>query len=174
MGKAKDGSECFTKTTKGGGKYVTCTGAQDKRVARAKLKSGGDKAPMVKKAGKGTGGLKKKLGATKIAKPEVAKGRVYDYKVYLPEDYSDTEALAYWKKSKLGSMKSGVELSKELTAEGGRPIFDKGTYHVFTARRPYTIAEWKSATKGRPTGFVSETGKNYGYTGGIVKKVKNL
>tara|TARA_R110000796_G_scaffold141060_2_gene257263 strand:+ start:3846 stop:4196 length:351 start_codon:yes stop_codon:yes gene_type:complete len=79
MGKAKDGSECFTKTTKGGGKYVTCKGAQDKRVKRAKLKSGGPKAPMVKKAvkakvapkGKGTGGLKKKLGATKIAKPEV-------------------------------------------------------------------------------------------------------
>ena len=28
MGKAKDGSECFTRTGKGGGKYVTCKGTQ--------------------------------------------------------------------------------------------------------------------------------------------------
>ena len=99
MGKAKDGSDCYTKTNKGGGKYVTCEGSQNKRAQRARLKAG-DKPPMVRKAdkrspkGKGTGGLKKKLGtrvekpkgkgglkkklgASKIAKPEVVGSMSY-------------------------------------------------------------------------------------------------
>jgi hypothetical protein len=113
--------------------------------------------------------LRKKQEAE--AKPK-AKGRNYQYVIYLPEDYSDSEALDYWSKSKLVSSKSGVELTKSLTTENDRPIYDKGTYHVFTAKKHYTIKEWKLATKGRPSGFVSETGKNYGYTGGITKKVR--
>ena len=108
--------------------------------------------------------------------------RNYQYTVYLPEDYSDWEALDYWTKSKLVSSKSGVKLNlpendsgqySSIKSDEGNPIFDKGTYHVFTAKKLYTIKEWKVATKGLPTGFVSETGQNYGYTGGIVKKVKN-
>ncbi len=35
-----------------------------------------------------------------------------------------------------------------------------------------TEARQKEATKGAPKGFVSDTGKNFGYTGGIVKQVK--
>jgi hypothetical protein len=92
--------------------------------------------------------------APKKPAPAPKTGRTYQYTVYLPEDYSDVDALKYWKDSKLVTMTSGVDIGKELTAEGGRPI-----------------KEWKEATKGRPTGFVSDTGKNYGYTGGIVKKV---
>ena len=103
--------------------------------------------------------------------PSKSTGRTYQYTVYLPEDYSDTDALKYWSKSPLVKKTSGVELGKELTAEGGRPIYDKGTYHVFKAKKLHPIAEWKEATKGRPKGFVSETGKNFGYTGGIVKKI---
>ena len=138
---------------------------------RAKLKSLNGSAKGDTAVGKiEIGVLKQLIIKGQKAAPKKT-GRTYQYTVYLPEDYSDDEALKFWKQSQLGSMKSGVELSKELTAEGGRPIFDKGTYHVFTAKKPYTIAEWKLATKGRPTGFVSETGKNYGYTGGIVKKV---
>lgn len=34
MAKAKDGSECFTRTGKGGGKYVTCKGTQKGGVTR--------------------------------------------------------------------------------------------------------------------------------------------
>jgi hypothetical protein len=113
----------------------------------------------------------KSLAPEKKAAPEKKKGRTYQYIVYLPEDYSDPDALKYWSKSPLVSKTSGVELGKKLTAEGDRPIFDKGTYHVFKAKKLHTIAEWKEATKGRPKGFVSETGKNYGYTGGIVKKL---
>jgi hypothetical protein len=109
--------------------------------------------------------------APKKPAPAPKTGRTYQYTVYLPEDYSDVDALKYWKDSKLVTMTSGVDIGKELTAEGGRPIFDKGTYHVFKAKQLHPIKEWKEATKGRPTGFVSDTGKNYGYTGGIVKKV---
>ena len=36
MPKAKDGSECFTKTNKSGGKYVTCKGTQGKSKAPVK------------------------------------------------------------------------------------------------------------------------------------------
>lgn len=107
----------------------------------------------------------------KTPAPAPKTGRTYQYTVYLPEDYSDVDALKYWKDSKLVTMTSGVDIGKELTAEGGRPIFDKGTYHVFKAKQLHPIKEWKEATKGRPTGFVSDTGKNFGYTGGIVKKV---
>ncbi len=103
--------------------------------------------------------------------PSKSTGRTYQYIVYLPEDYSDPDALKYWSKSPLVKKTSGVELGKELTAEGGRPIYDKGTYHVFKAKKLHPIKEWKEATKGRPKGFVSETGKNFGYTGGIVKKI---
>ena len=39
MGKAKDGSECFTKTNKSGGKYVTCKGTQGKSKAPVKSKA---------------------------------------------------------------------------------------------------------------------------------------
>ena len=42
MGKAKDGSECYTRQNKSGGSYVTCEGAQNKRAARSKLKAGGE------------------------------------------------------------------------------------------------------------------------------------
>ena len=64
----------------------------------------------------------------KTLAPEKKKGRTYQYTVYLPEDYSDVDALKYWSKSPLVSKTSGVELGKKLTAEGDRPIFDKGTY----------------------------------------------
>tara|TARA_R110001592_G_scaffold52980_4_gene162548 strand:+ start:123 stop:587 length:465 start_codon:yes stop_codon:yes gene_type:complete len=108
---------------------------------------------------------------TKKAAAVTGGARTYQYTVYLPEDYSDTDALKYWSKSPLVKKTSGVDLGKELTAEGGRPIYDKGTYHVFKAKKLHPIGEWKEATKGRPKGFVSETGKNFGYTGGIVKKL---
>ena len=36
MGKAKDGSECFTRTNNAGGKYTTCTGTQTSK-AKSKL-----------------------------------------------------------------------------------------------------------------------------------------
>lgn len=49
MGKAKDGSECYTRQNKSGGAYVTCEGIQKKRVARSKLKSGGEPPVMTKK-----------------------------------------------------------------------------------------------------------------------------
>tara|TARA_R110000803_G_scaffold58758_1_gene116973 strand:+ start:1084 stop:1413 length:330 start_codon:yes stop_codon:yes gene_type:complete len=103
---------------------------------------------------------------------KTTQGRTYQYTVYLPEDYSDSGALNYWEASPLVSSESGVKLGKELTAEGGRPIFAKGTYHVFKAKQLHNINEWKTATKGRPSQFVSDSGKNYGYTGGIVKKLK--
>ena len=57
---AKSYEPCYTKTTKGGGKYTTCEGAQKKRKARSKLKKGGDAPPMVKKKGKGKPPPKKK------------------------------------------------------------------------------------------------------------------
>ena len=116
---------------------------------------------------------RKDLKDKKVSKPAPKRqGRTYQYTVYLPEDYSDPDALDYWDDSNLVSMTSGVDIGKELKAEGGRPIFDKGTYHVFKAKKLHTIAEWKEATKGAPKGFVSDTGKNFGYTGGIVKQVK--
>ena len=113
----------------------------------------------------------KSLTQKSAAAPQARGARTYQYTVYLPEDYSDISALKYWSKSPLVKKTSGVELGKELTAEGGRPIYDKGTYHVFKAKKLHPIKEWKEATKGRPKGFVSETGKNFGYTGGIVKKI---
>jgi hypothetical protein len=116
---------------------------------------------------------RKDLKDKKVSKPAPKRqGRTYQYTVYLPEDYSDADALDYWEDSKLVTKTSGVDIGKELTAEGGRPIFDKGTYHVFKAKKLHTIAEWKEATKGAPKGFVSDTGKNFGYSGGIVKKAK--
>ena len=42
---------CYTKTNKSGGKYTTCEGSQKKRKAKAKLKKGGEKPPLVKKKG---------------------------------------------------------------------------------------------------------------------------
>lgn len=112
----------------------------------------------------------KKKPATSVPAPKKT-GRTYQYTVYLPEDYSDIDALNYWEGSSVVSGKSGVELGKELRTENDNPLYDKGTYHVFTAKKLYTIKEWKQATKGSPTNFSSETGKNYGYRGGIVKKV---
>ena len=78
--------------------------------------------------------LTKGGSAAKKAAAATGGARTYQYTVYLPEDYSDPAALKYWSKSPLVNKTSGVELGKELTAEGGRPIFDKGTYHVFTAK----------------------------------------
>ena len=53
MGKARDGSECYTRTNKEGGKYITCEGSQKKREKRRKLKAGGEPPVMTKKpAGK--------------------------------------------------------------------------------------------------------------------------
>jgi hypothetical protein len=49
MGKAKDGSECYTRTNKEGGKYVTCEGSQQKREKRRKLKADGEPPVMTKK-----------------------------------------------------------------------------------------------------------------------------
>jgi len=49
MGKARDGSECYTRQNKSGGNYVTCEGSQQKRAARQKLKKGGAPPVMTKK-----------------------------------------------------------------------------------------------------------------------------
>ena len=49
MGKARDGSECYTRQNKSGGNYVTCEGSQQKRAARQKLKKGGTPPVMTKK-----------------------------------------------------------------------------------------------------------------------------
>ena len=49
MGKARDGSECYTRQNKSGGNYVTCEGSQQKRAARQKLKAGGTPPVMTKK-----------------------------------------------------------------------------------------------------------------------------
>tara|TARA_R110000822_G_scaffold38390_3_gene106487 strand:+ start:400 stop:1416 length:1017 start_codon:yes stop_codon:yes gene_type:complete len=38
MGKARDGSECYTRQNKSGGNYVTCEGSQQKSAARQKPK----------------------------------------------------------------------------------------------------------------------------------------
>ena len=48
MGKAKDGSECYTRQNKSGGSYVTCEGTQKKRAARSKLKAGGEPPVLTK------------------------------------------------------------------------------------------------------------------------------
>ena len=37
-GKAKDGSKCYTRVNKGGGKYTTCTGTQGKKVPKGSHK----------------------------------------------------------------------------------------------------------------------------------------
>ena len=55
--KSKKDEPCFTRTSKSGAKYTTCKGPQKKRQARAKLKAGGPKPPMVKK-GRGKKGKK--------------------------------------------------------------------------------------------------------------------
>jgi len=49
MGKAKDGSECYTRQNKSGGNYVTCEGSQNKRKARRALVKGGEAPVMTKK-----------------------------------------------------------------------------------------------------------------------------
>ena len=56
---AKSYEPCYTRQSKSG-TYTTCEGAQKKRKARAKLKKGGEKPPMVKKKGKGKPPPKKK------------------------------------------------------------------------------------------------------------------
>lgn len=48
MGKARDGSECYTRQNKSGGNYVTCEGSQKKRSARSKLKAGGEPPVLTK------------------------------------------------------------------------------------------------------------------------------
>ena len=55
MGKAKDGSECYTRQNKSGGNYVTCEGSQKKRAARSKLKAGGEPPVLAKSPPKPTG-----------------------------------------------------------------------------------------------------------------------
>lgn len=55
MGKAKDGSECYTRQNKSGGSYVTCEGTQKKRAARRKLKAGGEPPVLAKPPPKPTG-----------------------------------------------------------------------------------------------------------------------
>jgi hypothetical protein len=104
MGKAKDGSECYTRTGKGGGKYVTCEGTQKggaKKKAESARKDLRKKVPEKKKVTKAqfenarkklAGGTasgkskkpapKKKLGV-KIEKPkevkkEQPKGKMID------------------------------------------------------------------------------------------------
>ena len=95
MGKAKDGSKCYTRTGKGGGKYVTCEGSQKggaKKKAESARKELRKKVPETKKnvtkaqfenarrklaGGTATGksknpAPKKKLG-TKIEKPSEVK-----------------------------------------------------------------------------------------------------
>lgn len=100
MGKAKDGSECYTRTGKGGGKYVTCEGTQKggakkkAEEARKELRKIVPEKKTVTKAqfenarrklagGTATGkskkpAPKKKLG-TKIEKPSEVKMSVAGY-----------------------------------------------------------------------------------------------
>jgi len=55
MAKAKDGSECYTRTGKGGGKYVTCEGTQKggaKKKAESARKELRKKVPEKKKVTK--------------------------------------------------------------------------------------------------------------------------
>jgi len=55
MGKAKDGSKCYTRTGKGGGKYVTCEGTQKggaKKKAETARKELRKKVPEKKKVTK--------------------------------------------------------------------------------------------------------------------------
>ncbi len=60
MGKAKDGSECFTRQNKSGGKYITCEGTQKARKSASKAKSA-DAKPKQKAEGRASDAKKTEL-----------------------------------------------------------------------------------------------------------------
>ena len=67
MGKAKDGSECFTKTNKSGGKYVTCKGTQGK--SKAPVKATDKQKELMRK--------RRAEAKAKKAKPPQVRSKVY-------------------------------------------------------------------------------------------------
>jgi hypothetical protein len=99
MGKAKDGSECYSRTGKGGGKYVTCEGTQKggitrkatearkelrkkvpekKTVTKAQFENARRKLAGGTASGKSKNPAPKKLGV-KIEKPSEVKMTVAGY-----------------------------------------------------------------------------------------------
>ena len=140
MGKAKDGSECFTRKGKGGGKYVTCKGTQKGGVTRKATEARKDlrkKVPekkTVTKAqfenarrklagGTATGkskkpATKKKLG-TKIEKPSEVKMTVAGYtKKY--KSISTERAEKLMKSSKIKEERQALKIILDARKRGGK------------------------------------------------------
>lgn len=140
MGKAKDGSECFTRKGKGGGKYVTCKGTQKggaKQKADSARKELRKKVPEKKTVTKAqferarrklAGGTasgkskkpapKKKLG-TKIEKPSEVKMSVAGYtKKY--KSISTERAEKLMKSSKIKEERQALRIILDARKRGGK------------------------------------------------------
>lgn len=140
MGKAKDGSECFTRTGKGGGKYVTCKGTQKGGVTRKATEARKDlrkKVPEKKAVSKAqfenarrklAGGSasgkskkpapKKKLGV-RIEKPSEVKMTVAGYtKKY--KSISTERAEKLMKSSKIKEERQALRILLDARKRGGK------------------------------------------------------
>jgi len=140
MGKAKDGSECFTRKGKGGGKYVTCKGTQKGGVTRKATDARKDlrkKVPEKKTVTKAqfenarrklAGGTasgkskkpapKKKLG-TKIEKPSEVKMSVKGYtRKY--QSISTERAEKLMKSSKIKEERQALRILLDARKRGGK------------------------------------------------------
>jgi len=140
MGKAKDGSECFTRKGKGGGKYVTCKGTQKggaKQKADSARKELRKKVPEKKTVTKAqfenarrklAGGTatgksknpapKKKLGV-RIEKPSEVKMTVAGYtKKY--KSISTERAEKLMKSSKIKEERQALRILLDARKRGGK------------------------------------------------------
>jgi len=141
MGKAKDGSECFSRTGKGGGKYVTCKGTQKGKVTKQKAESARKelrkkvpekktvtKAQFERARRKLAGGTasgkskkpapKKKLG-TKIEKPSEVKMTVAGY-TNKYKSISTERAEKLMKSSKIKEERQALRILLDARKRGGK------------------------------------------------------
>ena len=95
----------------------------------------------------------------------------YTFTVYLPTDYSNSEALDYYEDRPSDiTYTEDFELPKILKTVTRRELGTNNTYHRFVSKKTYGgIAEFRKSFPEAPTKYTNDWGDNYGYTGGIVK-----
>lgn len=120
MGKGKDGSECYTRFNKSGGKYVVCEGVQE---ARKKKREANKSKPPPKKS-------TPKKATPKKATPKQSKPSVKKTKTFNVKDDFDEMAKILAKDSKTDRWGFGRHINKYMKSKSKIKDINRLKEHV--------------------------------------------